>query len=227
MDKTFERLVAPFPRRAIHWRVGSTYERDSKKFGKPLAYLDARDVMNRLDAVVGPANWQDSYTETPKRTICTLSIRVGDEWVSKSDGAGDTNMEGEKGGLSDALKRAAVKWGIGRYLYGINAPFQELEARGRSWVFSKTTQMQLAEFLPVPEMLESDAEAIAALLDAADLTSGEGVDAFGEAWLELTQDEQKQFGPWVTKFYPGAVTAMKSKMRDVLESYRSRRNEAA
>ncbi len=49
--------------------------------------------------------------------ICYLSIRCDGEWVTKSDGAGDTNIEAEKGGISDALKRAAQKFGIGRYLY--------------------------------------------------------------------------------------------------------------
>jgi hypothetical protein len=38
-------------------------------------------------------------------------------WISRCDGADDTNIEGAKGGLSDAFKRAAVKFGIGRYLY--------------------------------------------------------------------------------------------------------------
>ena len=49
--------------------------------------------------------------------ICSLSCKVGDNWITKADGAGDTDIEGEKGGISDALKRAAVVWGIGRYLY--------------------------------------------------------------------------------------------------------------
>ena len=85
--------------------------------GKTLHHIDARDVMFRLDSVIGPLNWQDSYAEVLGRVICTLKIRIGEEWISKSDGAGDTKIEGEKGGISDAFKRAAVKWGCGRYLY--------------------------------------------------------------------------------------------------------------
>lgn len=128
----FERLAEPFPAERVHWRVGST---NAKRLGVnpweatqgvALAYLNARDVMERLDEVVGPQNWSDTYYETPTRLICTLSIRVGDEWVAKSDGAGDTNMEGEKGGISDAFKRAAVKWSIGRYLYDCPAPWVDL-----------------------------------------------------------------------------------------------------
>tara|TARA_R110000851_G_scaffold284617_1_gene438177 strand:- start:1290 stop:1529 length:240 start_codon:yes stop_codon:yes gene_type:complete len=39
------------------------------------------------------------------------------EWVWKSDGAGETSIEGEKGGFSDAFKRAAVHFGYARELY--------------------------------------------------------------------------------------------------------------
>lgn len=119
-------LAAPFPGDAISWRAQSV-TRDGTK-AMALAYIDARDVMARLDEVCGPANWQDSYAETPKgRLICTLSLRIGAEWISKADGAGDTDVEGEKGAISDALKRAAVKWGVGRYLYDMPVVWAECE----------------------------------------------------------------------------------------------------
>lgn len=129
----FDLLRAPFPPGAIHWRA-QTVTKDGTK-ALALAYIDARDVMDRLDEVCTPANWRDSFTETPKgRTICTLEIRVDGEWIGKSDGAGDTDVEGEKGSISDALKRAAVKWGIGRYLYDLGnvwAPCESYEANGK------------------------------------------------------------------------------------------------
>jgi len=109
-------LKEPFSEKVIHWRVGATSKDKTK--GIALAYIDARDVMKRLDDVLGAENWSDEYFETASgRLICTLSIRIGGEWIRKSDGAGDTAVEGEKGGISDAFKRAAVKWGVGRYLY--------------------------------------------------------------------------------------------------------------
>lgn len=129
----FAELSAPFPPEAIHWRAQTVTRNGDKALA--LAYLDARDVQDRLDAVCGPANWRDSYVETPKgRTICTLEIRVDGEWIGKSDGAGDTDVEGEKGSISDALKRAAVKWGIGRYLYDLGnvwAPCESSEYNGK------------------------------------------------------------------------------------------------
>ena len=111
-----KKLAQPFNDEDVFWRV----DRSFGSWARVLCYLDARAVMDRLDAVVGPQNWRDVYEETQSgKNICTLFIRVGDDWVSKSDGAGNTNIEGDKGGLSDAFKRAGVKWGIGRHLYSL------------------------------------------------------------------------------------------------------------
>jgi len=121
-------LADPFPPQIVKWRIGPRNQEKTK--GQPLCYVDARMVMQRLDDVVGQDNWQDKYAETPKRIICSLGIFNGDTWIWKSDGAGDTSMEGEKGGLSDAFKRAAVKFGIGRYLYSVHVPWIDLKEGG-------------------------------------------------------------------------------------------------
>lgn len=126
-------LKMPLP--SIHWRAQSVSKKnpDAPK-AMALAYMDARDVQDRLDEVCGPENWSDSYVETPKgRIICTISINCGVAWVSKSDGAGDTAVEGEKGGISDAFKRAAVKWGVGRYLYDMPTPWVECKLWNDKW----------------------------------------------------------------------------------------------
>ena len=132
MDLT--QLSAEIPRKDVSWRVqGTPIERQGRHIAMALAYIDARDVMDRLDEVCGPANWQSKYTETAKgRVLCSIGIRVGDEWVWKSDGAGDTAVEGEKGGISDSLKRAAVQWGIGRYLYRMDAPWVACEVNQKN-----------------------------------------------------------------------------------------------
>lgn len=121
----FAALSAEFPKAAISWRAQSVTKDGTKAMA--LAYIDARDVMQRLDDVCGPQGWQDRYEFAGPRTICYLSVRIGDEWVTKADGAGDTAVEAEKGAISDAFKRAAVKWGIGRYLYDLDAPWVPCE----------------------------------------------------------------------------------------------------
>jgi hypothetical protein len=130
MDIT--KLSAPFKPEEIEWRVGSTTQ--DKKKGMALAYIDARLVMERLDAVCGPDGWQCRYLAIgEKKTCCEIGVRVGEQWIWKADGSGDTDVEGEKGAFSDSFKRAAVKWGIGRYLYDVSSPWVELEPAGRSF----------------------------------------------------------------------------------------------
>ena len=95
----FAQLAAPFEPSAVSWRAQSvsTKNPDEPK-AMALAYIDARDVMDRLDEVVGPEGWEDSFSETPLgRVICTIRIKVDGEWVSKSDGAGKTDVEGDSG----------------------------------------------------------------------------------------------------------------------------------
>jgi Rad52/22 family double-strand break repair protein len=52
-------------------------------------------------------------------------------------------MEAEKGALSDAFKRAAVRWGVGRYLYEIKSPWITLEKHGRTAVISDEYKTKL------------------------------------------------------------------------------------
>lgn len=132
-------LRKPFPPDAISWRVGSTNADKSK--GMALAYLDARDVMGRLDAVCG-ALWQAEYVPMPNGTCCCrIGIKVGDEWVWRANGAinltdssnSDQKEMTEKGSYSDAFKRAAVLWGVGQYLYDLDSPWVAIEPMGRSY----------------------------------------------------------------------------------------------
>lgn len=124
-------LRAPFAPHEHSWRA-QQLARDGGR-AMALCYITSRSVQNRLDDVCGPAGWESSFTETAAgRVIATISIDMGTRWVSKSDGAGATAKEGEKGGLSDAFKRAAVMWGIGRYLYGLPAVWAECESYERN-----------------------------------------------------------------------------------------------
>lgn len=145
IQELYDELSQPFPAEYIEWRIGSTNPDKTK--GKPLCYVDARAVMDRLDNVCGPDNWQNEYIFAGNLAVCKLGIRmpVTKEWVWKEDGAGATDVEGEKGMLSDALKRAAVRWGIGRYLYDIKSSYVELESFGKSYRIKESEQKKLEE----------------------------------------------------------------------------------
>lgn len=141
------KLFEPFPPDRVSWRVGSTNKDKTK--GMALAYIDARDVMDRLDNVCGPGGWQNTYPHANGKTVCSIGIKVDGEWVWKSNGAGDTDVEAEKGALSDAFKRAAVQWGVGRYLYDLASPWVEIEPFGRSYKIKDSEQAKLERLLKV------------------------------------------------------------------------------
>lgn len=146
-DEMFAALSAPFPPDRVSWRVG-TFNKEKTK-GRALAYIDARDVMQRLDAACGPKNWQCRYSHVAGgTTVCDIGIRVDGEWLWRSNGAGQTDIEAEKGALSDAFKRAAVLWGIGQYLYDLTAPWVNLD----EWKqIEKTELTRLKAMLPKPD----------------------------------------------------------------------------
>jgi hypothetical protein len=129
----FKALAAPFPPEEVSWRLGSVSK--EKMRGMALAYLDARNVMDRLDAVCGPELWQATYPHANAKTVCSIGILCGDHWVWKTNGAGDSDIEAEKGAMSDAFKRAAVLWGVGRYLYMLESPWIEVEEIGKTGKF--------------------------------------------------------------------------------------------
>lgn len=118
------RFKAPFPAGKIKWRVQSCGKTSKGKlWARVLAYHTSRLVMDRLDDVVGMDNWKDDLEIENGHVKAYLTIRLNDIWVTKTGVAEETNIEAIKGGASDALKRAGVKFGIGRYLYKLEANF--------------------------------------------------------------------------------------------------------
>lgn len=139
-------LALPFPARDIEWRAQSTGQKDNKPWIRVLAYIDNRAIMTRLDDVCGPEHWRNEYRQGPSdgSILCGLSIRVVldeglpyGEWVTKWDGAENTDIEAVKGGLSSAMKRAAYQWGIGRYLYDLEEGFGIVSPNGQYYCPAK------------------------------------------------------------------------------------------
>ncbi len=104
-----------------------------------LAYVDARAIQDRLDHVLGVAGWQDEYECLPDGSVvCRLRLHLGNEWITKMDVGGPSEQPDEgdrrKAAFSDALKRAAVKFGIGRYLYRLPAQWVDYDTQKRQFV---------------------------------------------------------------------------------------------
>lgn len=116
-------LKNPFDPKFVKCRVGATNKTKTK--GIALFYIDAREVMKRLDEIAGMDGWAKKIIPADKGCICELSVRMpyimnGDEkWVLKADVGEFTKTSDFKGASSDSFKRAAVNFGIGHYLYYI------------------------------------------------------------------------------------------------------------
>lgn len=111
--------------------LGASFEsqevRVRSQAGRQLHYITARTAMNRLDSVLGPENWWDEYVPGENSVVCKLTVRLPDgSTLTKSDAGGYAGMadsgDDDKSGFSDAFKRAAVKFGVGRYLYRDGVP---------------------------------------------------------------------------------------------------------
>lgn len=128
-------LKKPFIPEDIEWRVQRSGIKNGKGWAMVLAYVTNRAIMDRLDEVCGPAHWRNEFSEAPGGEggiLCGLSIEVSpNNWVVKYDGAERTQVEAVKGGFSDSMKRAAVQWGIGRYLYNLETKFVQITESGQ------------------------------------------------------------------------------------------------
>lgn len=144
MGEILKELKSPFPYEDIDWKVQVTNK--DKTQGMAVAYLDSRAIQKRLDEAVGAMNWTNEFMLwQDKAQICGIGLYDVERgaWVMKYDGAENTDIEPVKGGLSDSFKRAAVLWGIGRYLYDMASIWVEIEPNGKSWRIKKEEYAKL------------------------------------------------------------------------------------
>jgi hypothetical protein len=129
-----DQLAAPFEDDEIKFKPGVV----SGTRALALPYVDARAIQDRLDEVLGVAGWQDEYECLPDGSVvCRLQLRLNDEWITKMDVGGPSEQPDEgdrrKAAFSDALKRAAVKFGIGRYLYRQEPQWVDYDTRKKKF----------------------------------------------------------------------------------------------
>lgn len=135
------KLREPFAANEIEWRIGQAGVNTRGTYAKVLAYITNRAIMERLDDVCGPENWRNEFRyEQNGAVLCGISVKLSGEWVTKWDGAENTDIEAVKGGLSNAMKRAAVQWGIGRYLYDLEEGWATIGENGANYCPAKADQ---------------------------------------------------------------------------------------
>lgn len=129
------RLAAPFEEREVKFKPQSV--KGNRALALP--YVDVRVIQDRLDQVLGIENWQDEYEFLQDGSVlCKLQLKIGEVWVTKMD-VGSPSEQPDSGdrlkaAVSDALKRVAVKFGIGRYLYRFPMQWVDFDPQTRQFV---------------------------------------------------------------------------------------------
>jgi hypothetical protein len=129
LDEALPELRRPPAPAAVRLKLTATNRENTA--GQVAAYVDARLVLDRLDLVCG-ANWHARFEALPERLWPTtkegeerllhVRCRLTAFGVTREDvGEGET----PKAAVSDALKRAAVHFGVGRALYAMASPWLE------------------------------------------------------------------------------------------------------
>jgi hypothetical protein len=173
VERLTEALAAPFAKDQVRFKPGVV----SGNRALALVYVDARAIQDRLDEVLGVAGWQDEYECLPDGSVvCKLRLRLGSEWITKSDVGGPSEQPDEgdrrKAAFSDALKRAAVKFGIGRYLYRMKSQWVDYDPQKRQFVKPPT----LPELERKPRATAPAAEPKAAAARSAAAMPASGVE---------------------------------------------------
>lgn len=149
-----ERLSEPFAFDDVEWRIQSSgLKKDKNVWARCVCYVTNRAIQSRLDEVFGPMGWQNQFKPGPDGgVVCGLSAysESTNSWVTKWDGAENTDIEPVKGGLSGSMKRAGAQWGIGRYLYALENGFATTSLRSDLMYRAKTKEKISFSWNPPP-----------------------------------------------------------------------------
>ena len=148
------RLQEPFDPAEVDFRVQGKASDGGR--AQVVAYIDARAVQDRLDNVVGAGawafDWQPLVVDNGEVMVAKGTLAI--YGVAKSDAGSASNFEQSLGAVSHCFKRAAVHWGIGRYLYNLPMNWVNVE-RGR---IPDATMRELRAKLPRPQAAQQATE---------------------------------------------------------------------
>jgi hypothetical protein len=181
-------LREPFAPEKIGWKPGAITKDGTRALA--LGYIDARDVMDRLDDVVGCENWYDVCEPQGTSVVCRLSVRLSGEWITKADVGSLSGQEDAgdqlKAGYSDAIKRAAIKWGIGRYLYSLPQVWVEYDPQKKR-IVKLPDLPPWARPQPKPKVNENLREKALVVLRPA---AAKGIGTLETVWYLLSKEMQ-------------------------------------
>ena len=143
-----KKLRQPFPAEHLRWKIQTRVnEAQADALALVVVYVDARSVTAHLDDVV-PGQWQTEYRSPPVSVgLPALECRLTVCGVTRCDVG--TVEPGSKAGsdtkdlYSDALKRSAVQFGVGAFLYRFPQVQARAEKSGQHWYITREAQAEL------------------------------------------------------------------------------------
>lgn len=143
-----EKLRKPFAVENLRWKV-QTNPKEGKELAVVVVFVDARSVAAHLDDAVG-GQWQTVYRQPPvtvgnpalecQLTICGVTRSDVGTVEPSSKASSDT-----KDLYSDALKRAAVQFGVGAFLYRFPLVMAKCEKFGNAWYLTDQSKQDLKD----------------------------------------------------------------------------------
>ena len=119
MNKTLREIQKELKKEMpFKWRVQSFSKQKAQ--ATCVAYIDSRGVQDVLDS---NCEWSDRYYEENGMLFCEITIYADGREYKRSDTGSESNVDKQKGHSSDAFKRAAVKFGVGRFLYSLDIKY--------------------------------------------------------------------------------------------------------
>jgi len=144
-EELLAELEVPFPVSQVLWRVTNTANHRTR--GQVVPYADPRAYTDRLNGLVSPQGWTRTYETVTMNNItrtkgnaeivtgkilvtCKVTIDglgthagTGEEWADEDNAM--TSAEAQ------AFKRACSCFGLGRYFYDFDAPWVDIDDKGR------------------------------------------------------------------------------------------------
>lgn len=164
-------LARPFPQSALDWRLTRAGKSAKGIWAFCVPYLKSHAVQDRFDEAVGPDRWQVAVKGTEKHLLVGIGVLTEHGWVWKWDGSGHLEERGDtfsaadagKGDITNAAKRAAQAWGVGRFLRQIPEQFAQVydaNSDGGRYYASQNTKQGVITFRWDPPREWVSAEAV-------------------------------------------------------------------
>jgi hypothetical protein len=142
LNEALPHLRRPFAPAAVRWKIQTAT--NNNRAGIVVAHIDARLVIERLNLVVG-GEWHDWYEEFAGAMRCKLVV-LGTPREDVGIGADP------KSRVSDALKRAGVKYGIGVSIYALAQVYMEVGGGPNKLGTRKKYDQKKKEWIEVPDL---------------------------------------------------------------------------